>query len=93
MSKDTADENTMSKTILKREAQWTEEQRQSALLELEQRFHTRLTEQEVFQAAALFLGLLREGVFIDKTSVALRVHHEHALAGDAGDETVRRQPC
>lgn len=59
--------------------QWTDEQRQAALTELEQRFHTHLTEPEVFQAAALFLGLLRDGTFIDREMIASRVRLEGTL--------------
>jgi hypothetical protein len=75
-----------------RESHWTDEQRQAALAELERRYQTRLTEQEVFQAAALFLGLLREGVFIEKEAVALRVRDEGMLSVDTATETVRRKP-
>lgn len=80
----------MTKNLPQPEPQWTEAHRRAALRELTDRFHMHLTEQDVFHAAALFFGLLKEGVFIDKTSVAQRMQQERARAEALGDESERR---
>lgn len=73
------------------DSQWTDEQRRAALDELAARFQTRLTEQEVFQAAALFLGLLRDGAFIDRGWIAQRVRQDCDLAARGADAVSGRR--
>jgi hypothetical protein len=70
------------------EKHWSHARRQAALRELEERFHLHLTEEEVFQAASLFLALLSQGVFIDRDAVTQEVHRQlatyHDLMGKEG---------
>jgi hypothetical protein len=49
---------------------------------LEERFHTRLSEEEVFQAASLFFSLLADGAFIDKDAIRQEVRRQLAAYSD-----------
>lgn len=64
------------------EKHWSHARRQAALRELEERFHLHLTEEEVFQAASLFLALLSQGVFIDRGAVTQEVRRQLATYND-----------
>jgi hypothetical protein len=55
---------------------WTRSRRRAALREIEGQFHLRLTEEEVFQAATLFLSLLAEQSLINKEAVAQEVRRQ-----------------
>lgn len=59
-----------------RERLWTRSRRQAALREIEEQFHLRLTEEEVFRAATLFFSLLSEDALIRKEVVAQEVHRQ-----------------
>ena len=54
----------------------TRSRRQAALREIEEQFHLRLTEEEVFRAATLFFSLLSEDALIRKEVVAQEVHRQ-----------------
>lgn len=83
-------ENPMKNDLPQPEPQWTDTHRRAALHELTERFQRHFTEQDVFHAAALFFGLLKEGVFIDKASVTQRMQRERAIAEAPDDESGRR---
>ena len=57
-------------------------QRQVALRELEDRFHMRLSEEEVFQAAALFFALLADNAFINRDIIAQEVRRQFSSYTD-----------
>jgi hypothetical protein len=59
-----------------RQKHWSRADRQAALRELEKRFHLRLTEEAVFQAATLFFALLSDETFINREVIAQKVRRQ-----------------
>lgn len=62
------------------ECLWSDVHRRAALREIEEQFHLRLTEEEVFRAATLFFSLLSGHSVIDKSAVIQRMRGELVIA-------------
>jgi hypothetical protein len=69
------------------EKQWDDARRRAALREIEEQFQVRLTEEEVFRAATLFLALLSEYSFIHKDAVVHEVHRHLRLLEEEEQES------
>lgn len=67
---------------------WTPARREAALRELEEQFHLRLTEEEVFRAAALFFSLLSSYSLISKDGVVQEVHRQLALTDEGAEKNL-----
>lgn len=65
---------------------WSRSRRRAALREIEEQFHLRLTEKEVFEAATLFLALLADHALIDKEAVARQVRAQWVEQHDNDEE-------
>jgi hypothetical protein len=66
---------------------WSRSRRQVALREIEEQFHLRLTEEEVFRAATLFFSLLSGYSLIRKEVVANEVHRQLALIAEEEEKS------